>query len=309
MAATAKGITVVEAAGNGNQKLDLAIFNGTGLQKDSGAIVVGAGIPPTNDFDTDSAYASIGVPRSRIWFSNYGKIVNVHAWGWHVTTLGYGDAQGGASETTGTRCASRARPAPRHRHRGRRVSAGASQVEERRPDDSGQGQKDLDGDGNAAGSRAGRAADPEHRADAESPKGDGAGVRMGGRSDPRGPSAEGRQRPAHHRLHAEGRVVVRHEAAHLQVRTGRDILAPRRSYEGQPDRLQSAQPRPRGCQEARQARTSPAALHAARSAGWRAAGDVPAHGQGMAASRRGPCHAGGEPPRARSDTRAASPQG
>jgi subtilisin family serine protease len=97
-AATANGITVVEAAGNGNENFDLAIFNDTGLQKDSGAIVVGAGIPPTNHFDIDTAYQSIGVPRSRIWFSNYGKIVNVQAWGWHVTTLGYGDAQGGASE-------------------------------------------------------------------------------------------------------------------------------------------------------------------------------------------------------------------
>jgi subtilisin family serine protease len=98
VAATAKGITVVEAAGNGNENFDLTIFNGTGLQKDSGAIVVGAGIPPTNHFDNDNAYTQIGVPRSRIWFSNYGKIVNVQAWGWHVTTLGYGDAQGSASE-------------------------------------------------------------------------------------------------------------------------------------------------------------------------------------------------------------------
>jgi hypothetical protein len=97
-AATAKGITVVEAAGNGDENFELAVFNDTGLQKDSGAIVVGAGVPPTNHFDTDNAYASIGVPRSRIWFSNYGKIVNVQAWGWHVTTLGYGDAQGGASQ-------------------------------------------------------------------------------------------------------------------------------------------------------------------------------------------------------------------
>jgi subtilisin family serine protease len=72
------------------------VFAGTGLQKDSGAIVVGAGIPPTNHFDNDRAYASIGVPRSRIWFSNHGRIVNVQGWGWHVTTLGYGDAQGGA---------------------------------------------------------------------------------------------------------------------------------------------------------------------------------------------------------------------
>lgn len=38
------------------------------------------------------------VPRSRIWFSNYGKIVNVQGWGFHVATLGYGDLQGDASE-------------------------------------------------------------------------------------------------------------------------------------------------------------------------------------------------------------------
>ncbi len=105
-AAVDKGITVVEAAGNGDENFDLAVFNGTGLQKDSGAIIVGAGVPPTNHLDFDGfgaglpSYASLGVPRSRIFFSNYGKIVNVQAWGWHVTTLGYGDAQGGASENT-----------------------------------------------------------------------------------------------------------------------------------------------------------------------------------------------------------------
>ena len=102
--ATKKGITVVEAAGNGDENFDLAVFNGTGLQKDSGAIVVGAGIPPTNFFGNYGAdwgfasYETIGVPRSRIWFSNYGKIVNVQGWGWHVTTCGYGDAQGGNDE-------------------------------------------------------------------------------------------------------------------------------------------------------------------------------------------------------------------
>ena len=104
VAATAKGITVVEAAGNGNENFDLPIFNNTGLQKDSGAIVVGAGIPPANAFDFDggggfgSAYQQIGVPRSRIWFSNYGRIVNVQGWGFHVATLAYGDMQGDASE-------------------------------------------------------------------------------------------------------------------------------------------------------------------------------------------------------------------
>ena len=101
--ATSKGITVVEAAGNGNENFNLQIYRRTGLQKDSGAIVVGAGVPPTNYFDfsgsgAGTGYKRIGTPRSRIWFSNYGKIVNVQAWGWHVTTLGYGDAQGGSSE-------------------------------------------------------------------------------------------------------------------------------------------------------------------------------------------------------------------
>jgi hypothetical protein len=100
VAATAKGITVVEAAGNGDENFDLSVFSGTGLQKDSGAIVVGAGVPPMNHQDFDGGYASLGVPRSRIFFSNYGKIVNVQAWGWHVATLAYGDAQGGSSENT-----------------------------------------------------------------------------------------------------------------------------------------------------------------------------------------------------------------
>ncbi len=104
VAATQKGITVVEAAGNGNEDFEQAIYANSGLQKDSGAVVVGAGIPPTNFFDVDGfgsqfpGYSQIGVPRSRIFFSNYGKIVNVHGWGWNVSTLGYGDAQGGASE-------------------------------------------------------------------------------------------------------------------------------------------------------------------------------------------------------------------
>ncbi len=102
-AITARGITVVEAAGNGGENFELAAYNGTGLQKDAGAIVVGAGIPPTNYYDFDERTSSfrhkkIGNPRSRIWFSNYGRIVNVQAWGWHVTTLGYGDAQGGAEK-------------------------------------------------------------------------------------------------------------------------------------------------------------------------------------------------------------------
>ncbi len=99
-AATEKGVTVVEAAGNGNQNFQAAVYNGSNLRKDSGAIVVGAGVPPNNYYDhTQGAnvrYTKMGVPRSRAWFSNYGKIVNVQGWGEHVTTLGYGDAQGGS---------------------------------------------------------------------------------------------------------------------------------------------------------------------------------------------------------------------
>ena len=103
-AAVAKGVVVVEAAGNGDENFDRAEYAGSGLQKDSGAIVVGAGIPPTNYFDahdffgTFPPYSRIGVPRSRIWFSNYGGIVDVQGWGWHVTSLGYADAQGAPDE-------------------------------------------------------------------------------------------------------------------------------------------------------------------------------------------------------------------
>lgn len=102
--AVAKGIVVVEAAGNGDENFDRPEYQDTGLQKDSGAIVVGAGVPPTNYFDaydfggTFPPYSRIGTPRSRIWFSNYGRIVDVQGWGWHVSTLGYGDAQGGSDE-------------------------------------------------------------------------------------------------------------------------------------------------------------------------------------------------------------------
>ena len=50
-AAVEQGIVVVEAAGNGDQNFDAAVYNGSNLQKDSGAIVVGAGVPVTNYYD------------------------------------------------------------------------------------------------------------------------------------------------------------------------------------------------------------------------------------------------------------------
>ena len=77
-AATALGITVVEAAGNGNVNLDAAscagLFDRT--VRDSGAIIVGAG---------DSA------TRARLAFSSYGSRVDLQGWGNNVTTTGYGD--------------------------------------------------------------------------------------------------------------------------------------------------------------------------------------------------------------------------
>jgi subtilisin family serine protease len=106
-AAVKKGITVVQAAGNGDENFDQSIYGLSGLQKDSGSILVGAGVPPTNHMDYFgddwsgvgfSRYSKLGVPRSRIFFSNYGKIVNVQGWGWHVTSTGYGDAQGGRDQ-------------------------------------------------------------------------------------------------------------------------------------------------------------------------------------------------------------------
>jgi subtilisin family serine protease len=68
-AATERGITVVEAAGNGNQDFQAAIYNGSNLRKDSGAIVVGAGVPTNNYYDYTQGpslrYTTMGVPRSR----------------------------------------------------------------------------------------------------------------------------------------------------------------------------------------------------------------------------------------------------
>lgn len=77
--ATALGINVVEAAGNGAVDLDGAgcasLFNRT--VRDSRAIIVGAGAPTTHE---------------RLWFSSYGSRLDVQGWGSSVTSSGYGDA-------------------------------------------------------------------------------------------------------------------------------------------------------------------------------------------------------------------------
>jgi hypothetical protein len=111
--ATSKGILVVEAGGNGSQNLDDPSYSIPQLGfpstwanpfaaggPDSGAILVGAGNPPagTHGRTTDTlGFGETYVDRARCVFSNYGQRVDSQAWGWEVTTLGYGDLQPGAA--------------------------------------------------------------------------------------------------------------------------------------------------------------------------------------------------------------------
>lgn len=80
--ATAKGIIVVEPAGNGSINLDHPAYGGVFNRqvRNSGAIFVGA---------------SLSTSRSPACFTNYGDRVDLHAWGENVMTLGYGDAYQG----------------------------------------------------------------------------------------------------------------------------------------------------------------------------------------------------------------------
>jgi hypothetical protein len=102
-AATAKGVIVVVPAGNGGVSLDDPRYNQPApgfpptwrnpfdrTQADSGSIMVGAGAPPQNTHGR-----AHGAPRSRLAFSNYGLSLDAQGWGAEITTLGYGDLQGG----------------------------------------------------------------------------------------------------------------------------------------------------------------------------------------------------------------------
>lgn len=104
--ATSRGIIVVEAAGNGAENLDDALYNAPApgfpagwtnpfnrANRDSGAIVVGAGAPPPGTHGRDH-----GPDRSRLDFSNFGALVDAQGWGREVTTCAYGDLQGGINE-------------------------------------------------------------------------------------------------------------------------------------------------------------------------------------------------------------------
>ena len=79
--AVANGLVVVEAAGNGAVNLDDpacgSIFDRA--VRDSGAIIVGAGRPPSS-----------GADRQREGFSTFGSRVDVQGWGSSVMTTGYG---------------------------------------------------------------------------------------------------------------------------------------------------------------------------------------------------------------------------
>jgi serine protease len=94
--ATAAGIVVVEAGGNGNQNLDDPYYGSPfprGLA-DSGAIIVGAGAAP-------NCTMWPGRPaRSRLDFSTYGSRVNVQGWGECVTTTGYGAYYNGGTQNS-----------------------------------------------------------------------------------------------------------------------------------------------------------------------------------------------------------------
>jgi hypothetical protein len=104
--ATSRGIIVVEAAGNGAENLDDVLYQTAGpgfpagwsnpfrrSNRDSGAIVVGAGAPPPGTHGRDW-----GPDRSRLDFSNWGALIDAQGWGREVTSCGYGDLQGGTNQ-------------------------------------------------------------------------------------------------------------------------------------------------------------------------------------------------------------------
>lgn len=95
--ATAHGIIVVEAAGNGDNDLDAwtnaagdtILDRGSAQFLDSGAIMVGA---------SESNLDATGLAHNRIWFSNYGSRIDCYAWGEDIATAGYGDLDAGTGD-------------------------------------------------------------------------------------------------------------------------------------------------------------------------------------------------------------------
>ena len=83
--ATANGLIVVEAGGNGSVNLDHPEYANAFNRdfRDSGAILVGA---------------SVSNARAPACFTNHGTRIDLHGWGRNVTTTGYGDAYQGNPE-------------------------------------------------------------------------------------------------------------------------------------------------------------------------------------------------------------------
>jgi len=99
--ATANGFVIVEAGANGEQNLDDEVYStckgdintyftdNSGNEpcfdtntRDSGAIIVAAGNPPNGNW---------GVFRSKMYYTSYGKRIDVQAWGMDIYSIGYGD--------------------------------------------------------------------------------------------------------------------------------------------------------------------------------------------------------------------------
>ena len=104
--ARSRGVIVVEAAGNGSENFNDALYNTRPAgfpaswrnpfnmaNPQSGAIIVGAGAPPPGTHGQNH-----GPDRSRLGFSNHGTRVDVQGWGREVTTAGYGVLQGGPNQ-------------------------------------------------------------------------------------------------------------------------------------------------------------------------------------------------------------------
>ncbi|MEV7010047.1 S8 family serine peptidase [Streptosporangium sp. NPDC051022] len=88
--ATAAGVTVVEAAGNGGDNLDSTTdpYATTIMGRpDSGALMVGAGAPPAPG-GTNCTGSTPPAERTAMWFSTYGSRVDVQAYGACVASLG-----------------------------------------------------------------------------------------------------------------------------------------------------------------------------------------------------------------------------
>ena len=84
-AATNLGIIVVEPAANGLDNLDDAAYRGAfDRTHDSGAIIVGAGMPPEGQFGPGPDLAATDE-------SNYGSRLDVQGWGRSIVSAGYGD--------------------------------------------------------------------------------------------------------------------------------------------------------------------------------------------------------------------------